>query len=96
MIDDRLRSRPAASQHSATPQARNIYLALTVEHRAELDSIWRADHRVPSVESRRAWAEARNIDPGRVHSWFSKKRSNAIKDGLTVSEGSYELPARGP
>ncbi|KAH9929242.1 uncharacterized protein B0H18DRAFT_1154692 [Fomitopsis serialis] len=67
------------------------HLHLSKEHRAELEEIWAKDTRTPSLESRRAWAEVRNIEPSNVHNWFPRKRLRTIQLGLPVSEGSYEL-----
>lgn len=67
--------------------------ALSHAHKAELEDIFTQDKRLPTVESRRAWANARNINPASVHAWFSRKRYHATaRLGLTIPEGTYSLP----
>lgn len=65
-------------------------------HLNELNAIWASNPEVPSVVSRRAWAEARNIDPAKVHTWFSRRKCNTLAKGGQVFEGSYELPVDAP
>ncbi|KAF9220309.1 hypothetical protein BS17DRAFT_686241, partial [Gyrodon lividus] len=57
----------------------------------ELWSIWRADPRVPSVRSRRAWANSRNARPDLVDNWFLRRKACAKKARQSIPEGSYEL-----
>lgn len=71
--------------------AARSHLSLNKGHLAELEAIWTTDPRVPTTESRRAWAEARCIEPAVVHSWFTRKLSRRKEQGLSVSGGSYEL-----
>lgn len=72
------------------PLARK-HLSLSKSHLAELEAIWSKDPRVPTPESRRAWAEARHIEPTVVRSWFSRKLSRYKQQGLSVLEGFYVL-----
>ncbi|KAJ7432342.1 hypothetical protein FB451DRAFT_1573177 [Mycena latifolia] len=69
---------------------------LALVHIEELSVIWPADPRIPSVESRRAWAIARNIIPGKVHDWFSHRRRTAKKLRLKIPAETYELPVGTP
>ncbi|EPQ61271.1 hypothetical protein GLOTRDRAFT_90491 [Gloeophyllum trabeum ATCC 11539] len=69
---------------------------LTPEIIAELDALWHADPRVPTLQSRQAWALARSIEPIRVHNWFSHKKSLAERKGQIIPEGTYELDTRPP
>lgn len=67
------------------------YLSLSKEHRAELEAIWTDNPRVPTLESRIAWAEARCIEPTLVKNWFPRKLSRWKTQGRSVPGGSYEL-----
>ncbi|KIJ63942.1 hypothetical protein HYDPIDRAFT_68337, partial [Hydnomerulius pinastri MD-312] len=58
----------------------------------ELWSIWKANPRVPSVASRRAWAVSRNARLKHVDSWFLRRKSCAKRMGESFIEGPYELP----
>ncbi|KAJ7935428.1 hypothetical protein B0H13DRAFT_475185 [Mycena leptocephala] len=93
------RAQPAAqpkgtnTQVQATP-AETGRLALV--HFDELFAIWPADPRIPSVESRRAWALARNITPSYVHAWFQRRRPAAKKLKLKIPDETYELPVGTP
>ncbi|KAJ7695955.1 hypothetical protein B0H17DRAFT_837302, partial [Mycena rosella] len=69
---------------------------LAIVHIDELCVIWPADPRIPSVESRRAWALARNIVPSRVHDWFSSRRRVAKRLRLKIPADTYELPVDAP
>ncbi|KIK91215.1 hypothetical protein PAXRUDRAFT_642364 [Paxillus rubicundulus Ve08.2h10] len=57
----------------------------------ELWSIWKAHPRVPSVESRRAWANSRSAAPNLVDNWFLRRKACAKKAGEPIREGPYEL-----
>ncbi|KAF8841438.1 hypothetical protein BDN67DRAFT_881851, partial [Paxillus ammoniavirescens] len=57
----------------------------------ELWSIWNAHPRVPSVESRRAWANSRSAAPNLVDNWFLRRKACAKKAGEPILEGPYEL-----
>ncbi|KAF8628838.1 hypothetical protein AX17_005898 [Amanita inopinata Kibby_2008] len=58
----------------------------------ELASIWEADKRTPSTSSRRAWALARNLSPERVNNWWYRKKKSAKKNGISIPQGTYDLP----
>ncbi|PPQ79748.1 hypothetical protein CVT24_010122 [Panaeolus cyanescens] len=60
-------------------------------HYAELKAIWPANPRIPSTVSRRAWAVARNLDPQRVNSWWSRAKLSAKLRGVCIPDESYEL-----
>jgi hypothetical protein len=57
----------------------------------ELWSIWKANPRVPSIESRRLWAASRNASPHLVDSWFLRRRTGAKKADQPLLDGSYDL-----
>ncbi|KAJ7046620.1 hypothetical protein C8F04DRAFT_1172520 [Mycena alexandri] len=65
-------------------------------HFDELYAIWPADPRLPSVDSRRAWALARNVTPTYVHNWFNRRRPVAKRLRLTIPKETYELPVGTP
>ncbi|KAJ7645571.1 hypothetical protein DFH06DRAFT_589917 [Mycena polygramma] len=69
---------------------------LALAHIDELSAIWPANPRIPSVESRRAWALARNVTPSNVHNWFSRRRTIAKKLKLRIPQETYELPVGNP
>ncbi|KIK64024.1 hypothetical protein GYMLUDRAFT_111447, partial [Collybiopsis luxurians FD-317 M1] len=62
----------------------------------ELDKIWNADKRLPTLPSRRAWAEARNLQPSEVNFWFWRKRTSAKAKGIALASGYYHLPVGTP
>ena len=43
------------------------------------------------MKSRRAWAEARNLKPHNVHSWWYRRRPLARKLKIKIPHGTYEL-----
>lgn len=63
-------------------------------HCRELVEIWKNDKRIPSVDSRRRWAAARNLKPERVHAWFSIKK-NKLSPSERPTE-TYELDVGTP
>ncbi|KAJ7752009.1 hypothetical protein B0H16DRAFT_1547078 [Mycena metata] len=65
-------------------------------HFDELYAIWPADPRIPSVDSRRAWALARNVTPNYVHTWFQRRRPAAKRLRLKIPKETYELPVGTP
>ncbi|KAJ6509055.1 hypothetical protein C8R45DRAFT_759799, partial [Mycena sanguinolenta] len=69
---------------------------LALAHFDELYAIWPADPRIPSVESRRAWALARNVNPSYVHTWFQRRRPIAKKLKMRIPSETYELPVGNP
>ncbi|ETW85098.1 hypothetical protein HETIRDRAFT_101134 [Heterobasidion irregulare TC 32-1] len=52
---------------------------LTSHQIAELCEFWASEQGVPSLESRRAWSLAHQIDPSIVNKWFSRKKRSANK-----------------
>ncbi|KAJ7075858.1 hypothetical protein B0H15DRAFT_865524 [Mycena belliarum] len=89
------KTRTAASGSVAPPSPR-LTLRLAPVHLDELALIWPANPRIPSVESRRTWALARNILPGTVHHWFSHRRRAADKLCLKIPADTYELAVGTP
>ncbi|KAJ8593648.1 hypothetical protein M405DRAFT_714352, partial [Rhizopogon salebrosus TDB-379] len=57
----------------------------------ELWAIWKSDPRVPTVDSRRAWAASRNTSLTHVHHWFYIRKRKAKKAGKPISNDTYEL-----
>jgi hypothetical protein len=74
----------------------SLFLPLAAAHFSELKSIWGADQRMPTVSSRRSWAAARQLDPLKIHSWFSRKRVAAKKVGLAIPDEMYDMPVGTP
>ncbi|THH27111.1 hypothetical protein EUX98_g7076 [Antrodiella citrinella] len=59
---------------------------------AELDLIWAADKRMPSLASRRTWASRRGVNPAVVINWFQRKRYNdGSRIGVRLPGGTYDL-----
>ncbi|KAF9028568.1 hypothetical protein BDZ89DRAFT_1112982 [Hymenopellis radicata] len=60
------------------------------ENLAELADIWTYDKRLPTVNSRRAWCKARNLDYGLVNRdfWWRKRRARC---NVEISTDTYEL-----
>ncbi|CCM05224.1 uncharacterized protein FIBRA_07434 [Fibroporia radiculosa] len=84
-------------QEDTKPATSSYHLQdLSAGHRADLEKIWASDNRTPSLVSRRAWAEARSVDPSYVNSWFTRKKAQVLRKGLSVSPGSYELAVCAP
>jgi len=67
------------------------YRPLHALHFEELEKIWESDRRIPNVPSRRAWAEARNLNPTNVHSWWYRRRPLARKLKIKIPRDEYEL-----
>ncbi|KII85331.1 hypothetical protein PLICRDRAFT_178422 [Plicaturopsis crispa FD-325 SS-3] len=66
--------------------------ALSPAHLAELRQIWSVDKRVPTIDSRKAWAAARAAPIGRVSAWFLRCRQrDKKKTGGGGSDEQYEL-----
>ncbi|KAI5891388.1 uncharacterized protein SCHCODRAFT_02668745 [Schizophyllum commune H4-8] len=57
----------------------------------QLAVIWAADRRLPTPESRKRWALARDVDPVRVHNWWYRRKKVAKGLGVVIPEGNYEL-----
>ncbi|EKM50982.1 uncharacterized protein PHACADRAFT_32029 [Phanerochaete carnosa HHB-10118-sp] len=82
---------PSSSPSANMPSNRHV---LPDALSAELEAAWQRDKRVPTLESRRAWAEVRNIDPEAVRLWFFRRRWKAIKrEGEKIGKETYDLPA---
>jgi len=60
-------------------------------HFEELSKAWEADRRIPSAKSRCAWAQARNLKPANVNSWWYRRRPLARKLKISIPHGTYEL-----
>lgn len=75
------------SDSDAVPQFQSIH----VVHFAELNALWELDRRIPSITSRKAWADARNLKPQNVHSWWYRRRILARKLKIKIPLGNYEL-----
>ncbi|KAJ3758359.1 hypothetical protein EV360DRAFT_70380 [Lentinula raphanica] len=57
----------------------------------ELNKIWDADKRLPSLTSRRDWAMARNLTPTAVNEWWWTKRRRARDRGLPLHCADYHI-----
>ncbi|KAJ7125619.1 hypothetical protein C8R43DRAFT_1029596, partial [Mycena crocata] len=93
------RARPTAQTTDATNRTITTQVPtgrLAPAHFDELALIWPADPRIPSPESRRAWALARNLAPSNVHKWFQRRRPIAKKLRLKIPNDTYELPVGNP
>ncbi|KAL1698985.1 hypothetical protein EV121DRAFT_217158 [Schizophyllum commune] len=62
----------------------------------QLAEIWAADRRLPTPESRKRWALARDVDPVRVHNWWYRRKKVAKGLGVVIPEGNYELGVGDP
>ncbi|THU99004.1 hypothetical protein K435DRAFT_514790 [Dendrothele bispora CBS 962.96] len=65
----------------------------------ELHALLDADpaKRLPSLISRRRWAEARNLDVDVVHRWWRRQRFKAKKNKYLVSDAeTYDIPVGTP
>ena len=69
---------------------------LLPHHRAQLYRAWATSPRVPTVNSRRAWARARGISPLVVHTWFNSRKWRAKNQNQPIDEGTYDLPVGNP
>ena len=69
---------------------------LLPHHRAQLQRAWATSPRVPTVNSRRAWAKARNVPPHAVHSWFNARKWRAKNQNQPIGEGTYDLAVGDP
>ena len=71
---------------------------------AELEEIWQKDKRLPTLESRKTWALARNLAPATINRfWYirrqqtKKQQTTAKKTGATrKNSGNYHLPVGNP
>ncbi|KAJ6620769.1 hypothetical protein B0H10DRAFT_1791300, partial [Mycena sp. CBHHK59/15] len=87
--NQRLRRRPCSSVPNPTGR-------LALQHLDELNALWPADPRIPSVSSRRAWALARSVTPRYVHEWWSRRRPVAKKLRMVIPDDAYELSVGTP
>ncbi|KAF5309704.1 hypothetical protein D9758_018967 [Tetrapyrgos nigripes] len=74
-------------------------LKIPMANLEELNALWNADpaKRLPTLLSRRRWAEARNLDVNKVHRWWRDQRSKAKRNHIWVSETeSYDIPVGTP
>lgn len=62
----------------------------------ELYNIWDSDKRIPTVESRREWAAARNVASQDVHRFFSRQKALAKKARQGLPKGTYTLSVGTP
>ena len=51
--------------------------SLLPHNRKQLKRAWAISPRVPTIDSRRAWARARIVSPVAVHSWFNQRKWRA-------------------
>ena len=77
-------------------QEKTQHRPLHALHFEELEKIWEADRRIPTVSSRRAWAEARDLNPTNVHSWWYRRRPLARKLKIKIPRDEYELGVGAP
>ncbi|TCD62559.1 hypothetical protein EIP91_006737 [Steccherinum ochraceum] len=80
--------RPYSGNGQRSQNARPGLEILNSRHIAELDRIWAIDHRLPSLQSRHAWAVARGLTPLAVNKWFWRMRRN---HGVRPPAGTYDL-----
>ncbi|KAG7093897.1 hypothetical protein E1B28_007535 [Marasmius oreades] len=67
-------------------------------YRDELETIWKVDQRLPTLQSRRKWCEARRLDPQCIHRWYSRKRLTARRNRVDLPPDSdmYDLEVGTP
>jgi hypothetical protein len=87
---------PPRKGKQATRVQDHMLTGLSPVHLQELWDEWKSENRVPTVASRRAWAAARKVSPHHVHSWFSRRKTQANKAGRTLAEGTYVLSVGSP
>ncbi|KAG9315695.1 hypothetical protein JVU11DRAFT_3342 [Chiua virens] len=90
---------PSAAASNSTISARPRRQArefLPTSVLTELWSIWQADPRVPSINSRRSWAISRDANPRLVDSWFLRRKAYAKKAGRPIPAEPYDLPLGAP
>ena len=86
------------------PQPKQEYLdhpddllpRLAPAHLTELSGIWNTDKRMPTPESRRAWALARRLKSEVVHRWWYRHKQLAKKAGIKLPKETYDLPVGTP
>ena len=80
----------------ASSESSPLLKNLLPHHRKQLKRAWAILPRVPTVDSRRAWAKARNVAPIAVHSWFNQRKRRAKNYSHPIGEGTYELDVGNP
>ncbi|KAL1675631.1 hypothetical protein EV122DRAFT_280852 [Schizophyllum commune] len=85
---------PLPSDHKSPKRYTYTHLPPFIAH--QLAEIWAADRRLPTPESRKRWALARDVDPVRVHNWWYRRKKVAKGLGVVIPEGSYELSVGDP
>ena len=83
---------PSASSSNADIVPASERARIPAIYLKELTAIWDVDKRMPSPESRRAWALARGLQPSKVNNWWYRKKRTAKKHGIPLPEEIYELP----
>lgn len=78
------------------PELSKILQIMAPAHLDELSAIWDDDKRLPTPQSRRAWALARNLKPEIVHRWWYRRKQIAAKTGTKLPKDTYELPVGTP
>ncbi|KAH9483352.1 hypothetical protein JR316_0005458 [Psilocybe cubensis] len=77
------------------PQTTQFQPILPV-HFDELNKIWPENPRIPSVQSRKAWALARGLNPVNVNNWWYRRRKVAKKSKFSIPRDTYELEVGNP
>ncbi|KAI5829663.1 hypothetical protein K523DRAFT_304485 [Schizophyllum commune Tattone D] len=85
---------PLPSDHKSPKRYTYTHLPPFIAH--QLAEIWTADRRLPTPESRKRWALARDVDPVRVHNWWYRRKKVAKGLGVVIPEGNYELGVGDP
>ena len=83
---------PSASSSNADIVPALTQARIPAIYLKELTAIWEVDKRLPSAESRRAWALARGLQPSKVNNWWYRKKTTAKKHGIPLPEDTYQLP----
>ncbi|KAF9043354.1 hypothetical protein BJ165DRAFT_1529400 [Panaeolus papilionaceus] len=73
------------------PDIKPVFSPIHAVHLAELNLIWPANPRIPTIASRRAWCAARNLDPRQVNRWWWKCKQTARTRRIFVPDENYEL-----
>ncbi|KAL1661032.1 hypothetical protein GGF50DRAFT_118346 [Schizophyllum commune] len=85
---------PLPSDHKSPKRYTYTHLPPFIAH--QLAEIWAADRRLPTPDSRKCWALARDVDPVRVHNWWYRRKKVAKGLGVVIPEGNYELSVGDP
>ncbi|KAF8879137.1 hypothetical protein BD779DRAFT_1803450 [Infundibulicybe gibba] len=86
----------AAPTSAPSALSKKTYDPIHILHFDELAAIWAADRRIPTPESRRAWALARNLNPVNVNSWWYRRKTVARKGKIRIPKDTYELEVGSP